>query len=198
MAIAVTVLVVVVLVAVLLLTQLDPGGGTSRAKASPSSSTSSTTAAPTTTTTVLRQTVQYAVRQGDTLSAIARRFHVTTAAIVAVNKGLNPDRLTIGQTLTIPPEIPVRLLVKPATVAPGSTANLALSGAQPGERVTFEIQTPTGTFKGPPHTAGPDGTVNTTYSPNATDPPGSYQVVAHGDQGTNAIAALVVGAPGAP
>src|SRR4051794_14985825 len=198
MAIAVGVLVVVVLVAVLLLTQRDPGGGATRAKPPASSSTSSTTTAPTTTTTALRKAVQYTVRQGDTLSAIARRFHVTTAAIVAANKGLSPDKLTIGQTLTIPPEIPVRLVVKPATVAPGSTANLALSGAQPGERVTFEIQTPTGTFKGPVHVAGPDGTVNTTYAPNATDPPGSYQVVAHGDQGTNAIAAMVVGAPGAP
>jgi LysM repeat protein len=199
MAIAVGVLVVVVMVAVLLLTQLDPGGGAARAKPPARSSSSSTTVAPTTTTTApLRAAVQYAVRQGDTLSAIARRFHVTTAGIVAVNKGLNPDKLTVGQTLTIPPEIPVRLLVKPARVAPGSTANLALSGAQPGERVTFEIQTPTGTFKGPVHVAGPDGTVNTTYAPNATDPPGSYQVVAHGDLGTNAIAALVVDAPGTP
>jgi LysM repeat protein len=199
MAIAFGVLLVVVLVAVLLLTQLDLGSGTARAKPRASSSTSSTTAAPTTTTTaVLRKTVKYAVVQGDTLSAIARRFHVTTAAIVSANKGLNPDKLTIGQTLTIPPEIPVRLLIEPATVAPGSTANLTLSGAQPGERITFEIQTPTGTFKGPPHTAGADGTVTTTYAPNATDPAGSYQVVAHGDQGTNAIAALVVRAPGAP
>jgi LysM repeat protein len=198
MAIAVGVLVVVVLGAVLLLIQLDPGGSATRAKPPPSSSTSSTTAAPTTTTTVLRKTVQYTVVQGDTLSAIARRFHVSTAAIVFANKGLNPDRLTIGQALTIPPEIPVRLVVKPAAVAPGSTASLALSGAQPGERVTFEIQTPTGTFKGPVHTAGPDGRVNTTYAPNATDPPGSYQVVAHGDQDTFATAALVVSAPGAP
>jgi len=195
MAIAVGVLMVVVLVAALLLTQLDLGGGASRAKPPASTSTSSTTAAPTTTTSALRQAVQYTVRQGDTLSAIARRYHVTTAAIVAANEGLSPDKLTIGQTLTIPPEIPVRLLVKPATVAPGSTANLSLSGAQPGERVTFEIQTPAGTFKGPVHVAGPDGTVNTTYAPNASDPPGSYQVVAHGDQDTFALAALVVGAP---
>ena len=198
MAIALTVLLALVAVAVILLTQLDLGQDASERTRKRSGTTTSTSEPPTTTTSRLRKTVQYTVQQGDTLSAIARRFHVSTGAIVLANKLATPDRLTVGQTLTIPPEVPIRLQVRPATVAPGGTANLALSGAQPGERITFQVQTPTGSFTGPPHIAGPDGTVAATYGVNATDPVGSYLVVARGDQGTTATTALVVGAAAAP
>lgn len=44
----------------------------------------------------------YKVIQGDTLTAISRRYGVSISMIVKVNPGLNPDRLKIGQTLMIP------------------------------------------------------------------------------------------------
>jgi LysM repeat protein len=194
MAVAICVLVVLVAAAIAVLTQLDLGddasskGGERRARI-----TTTTTAAPTTTTLALRKAMQYTVQQGDTLSAIARRFRVTTGAVVLLNRLTSPDRLTVGQTLTIPPEIPVKLVIRPATVAPGGTANLTLTGAAPAEKVSFEIQTPRGSFKGPVHVAGPDGRVTTTYSVEATDPAASYLVVVRGDQGTTATGAIVVG-----
>jgi LysM repeat protein len=197
MVIAITGLLVLGALAAVLVTQLDLGDD---AKSGPTgrraTTTTTTTRPPTTTTSKPRGTVQYTVQQGDTLSAIARRFHTSTGAIVLANKLLTPDRLTVGQVLTIPPEVPIRLTVKPAKVAPGGSADLALSGAQPGERITFQIQTPTGSFTGPAHVAGADGTVTATYSVNATDPAGNYLVVARGDQGTSATAALVVGDAG--
>lgn len=49
-----------------------------------------------------RGTIQYTVQSGDTLSGIAKRFGVTTQQIIAATPGLNPDRLSIGQTLNIP------------------------------------------------------------------------------------------------
>jgi N-acetylmuramoyl-L-alanine amidase len=42
------------------------------------------------------------VRSGDTLSEIAERYDVTSAAVRIVNS-LSDDRVRIGQTLTIPP-----------------------------------------------------------------------------------------------
>lgn len=42
------------------------------------------------------------VRSGDTLTAIARRYGTTQAAIVSANPGLNPNRLRVGQALNIP------------------------------------------------------------------------------------------------
>jgi len=45
----------------------------------------------------------HVVAAGETLSAIAARYGVTTAALVEANKLDNPDRLAIGQRLVIPP-----------------------------------------------------------------------------------------------
>ena len=45
--------------------------------------------------------ITYRVKSGDTLSAIARRYHVSVANIVKWNKLKNPDRLSIDQRLKI-------------------------------------------------------------------------------------------------
>jgi proteasome lid subunit RPN8/RPN11/phage tail protein X len=49
--------------------------------------------------------VRYRVRRGDTLSKIARFFYGDAAGyprIVAANRGLDPDRLAVGQQLAVP------------------------------------------------------------------------------------------------
>lgn len=45
---------------------------------------------------------EHVVRQGETLSTIAKAYNVTTKAIIDANNIKNPDRLSIGQTLFIP------------------------------------------------------------------------------------------------
>ncbi len=47
-------------------------------------------------------TTTYTVQRGDTLSAIARRYGVTTAQLMALNGISNPDRIYTGQVLKIP------------------------------------------------------------------------------------------------
>lgn len=44
----------------------------------------------------------YVIQPGDTLNAIARRFNVTTTALIAANPGINPNNLQIGQTICVP------------------------------------------------------------------------------------------------
>lgn len=44
----------------------------------------------------------YVVQSGDTLFSIAQRYGVTTGQITAANNIANPDRLALGQELTIP------------------------------------------------------------------------------------------------
>jgi len=44
----------------------------------------------------------YTVQSGDVLSAIASRFNTTVDSILAVNPGLQPDRLSPGQVITLP------------------------------------------------------------------------------------------------
>lgn len=75
----------------------------------------------------------------------------------------------------------------------GTVFNLKASGLTPGEAMTFEVDPPKGhPFIGPPHTAGPDGTVSSTYTPQGGDAPGTYKLKATGDRGTRATATLSV------
>lgn len=154
-----------------------------------------TTVTEATTSTTVGAPVHYTVRSGDSLLAIARRFGVSTDAIVKANALANADRLTVGQTLLIPPKPPLRLTVSPAKVAAGGSVQITLTGALPAEKVTFQIDSPAGSFTGPAHIASSDGKVLATYAPAAGNPTGTYTITAHGDQGTTAVVSLLVGPP---
>lgn len=47
-------------------------------------------------------TKTYLVKKGDTLSEIAKRNGTTVKKIVAVNPGMNPDRIYAGQRIKLP------------------------------------------------------------------------------------------------
>lgn len=63
----------------------------------------------------------YKVKQGDTLTAISKRYGISIAMITRVNPGLNPDKIRIGQTLMIP------LSIQPLQSSSGSNS-IAASG----------------------------------------------------------------------
>jgi len=44
----------------------------------------------------------YVIRRGDTLSAIARAFNIQLQELLSVNPGINPNALSVGQTICIP------------------------------------------------------------------------------------------------
>ena len=54
------------------------------------------------TSTAGAQSRSYRVRSGDTLGAIARRFHVSVSSIQSVNR-LRGERVRVGQELVVPP-----------------------------------------------------------------------------------------------
>jgi LysM repeat protein len=149
------------------------------------------TTAPAPTT---RASTRYIVQQGDTVTSIARRFGVTTDAVIGTNQLWNPDRLSLGQALIIPPPPPVALVTVPATIEAGASTEIRLTGAKPGEKVTFTVRSATGPFTGPPHTATNEGTVTATYTPSLDTPAGDVSVSASGDQGTTAQATFHVDA----
>jgi len=47
-------------------------------------------------------TVTYTVKRGDTLSAIAKRYHTTVGTLATLNRIANPNRIWAGQKLQIP------------------------------------------------------------------------------------------------
>jgi LysM repeat protein len=154
-------------------------GGSSSGRSEPAAS--STTVASTTTTS---PPVTYEVQRGDTLIAIAGLFGVTSDAIAEANQLANADQLTEGQILQIPEPVPVRLAVLPTVVRAGDEVRFALTGAPAGEAITLQINKPDGSqFTGSPHVASPEGTVMASYRTSG-DVPGTYTVVATGNQGT--------------
>jgi LysM repeat protein len=179
-------------IVVMVLVFVVGGGGGGEKDEAKSKSASKKTTASTGTTTTTRGEIKYTVKPGDSLLSIAKEFDVAPQVIIEVNQLADPDRLTAGQVLVLPPPTPVRLVVKPAKVEVGGTVELRLKGAQPSEIIVFEIRRPTGPFKGPAHYASTDGEVSTTYSLGAGDPPGEYLVIARGDQVTAAIASFRV------
>jgi LysM repeat protein len=150
-----------------------------------------TTTLPTVTTTTLGAT-RYTVQPGDVLVTIAERLGIPVSVILDANDLTNPDALVAGQVLKIPPpRVPV-LVVKPATIPVGGGVTIRLTGAQRDEQVTFEINSPTTQFVGQSHVATKGGKVITSYSLDPDDVPGTYTVIARGDQSTVVQTTFVV------
>jgi len=173
-------------------------GSTRHVAASSSSAVATTTSTgargPTTTATI--PSIAYRVKRGETLTTIARRFHVSIAAIVSGNHVTDPDHLAEGQTLRIPHAPPLVLVVTPPEGQAGQAFRLELTGAVPSETIKFEIDSAAGKYSGGPHTASADGVVRATYRTSLRGPVGTYTVIATGDMGTAARSTFaIVAAP---
>jgi LysM repeat protein len=156
------------------------------------SSRGPTTTGPAESTTTTTAPTTYTVQRGDNLSAIAKIFHVALDALMLANGIESADRIAEGQVLQIPPSTPVTISVTPPSAATNTVFEIAVSGAIPGEAVTFAITSPDGgVFEGPPHAVPPEGNVSASYR-SAGEPPGTFTVVAEGDRGTNATVTFVV------
>jgi len=87
-----------VTIVVLILRGAMTGGGPSPPSAT---GTKKVTTATTTASLPAVKTSTYTVRSGDTLGAIALRFHITVADIIALNPGIQPTALHVGQQIKI-------------------------------------------------------------------------------------------------
>ena len=177
--------------------------------------TATTRPAPKITTTTTAPFSTYVVKAGDSLGLIAKRLNVPLSTILAMNHLPDPNKIAAGLVLTLPPTtttttvsttttvppttkpLPTsasgRLTVSPGRGRAGTTFTFKVTGAQPTETVTFEIDSPNGQkFTGPPHPTGPDGSVSASYFTQQVDPVGTYNVVATGNQGTSATASFRV------
>jgi LysM repeat protein len=175
-----------------LLISSDGGSRTRSASDATSTTAPSTTTRPPTTTTTTPPPIRYEVREGESLSGIAQRFGVSVLRLAAVNKILDPNRITPHQMLRIPR---IALVVDPVTVTGGGSVSIRLTGAGPGEAITFTIDSPAGSYRGTPHIASPTGIVTASYGTAVIDPPGPRTVTATGSQGSRVQATFTVEAP---
>jgi LysM repeat protein len=91
---------------------------------SPTPVASTLTTLPATQTTSVTTVVSiYVVESGDSLAAIAGKFNVTMSAIMEANNISDPNRVLVGQKLTIPPTttttkpLPTTTTAAPSTIA---------------------------------------------------------------------------------
>ena len=75
----------------------------------------------------------YTVKPGDQLFAISRKYNVRLSAVVKANPGLNPDRIRIGQKITIPgvtgPSATAVAAAPTAAAMPATTKTTMLAAA---------------------------------------------------------------------
>lgn len=76
----------------------DGGGGSGDDSTIPTSSTSSSS-----TTTSIVSVREYTVQPGESLYTIAEKFNLSAPALVELNKIKNPDRVSAGTVLKLPP-----------------------------------------------------------------------------------------------
>lgn len=79
---------------------------------------------------------EYRVQDGETLSGIAKKFGASVGAIMDLNKIVDPNRITVGQTLKVPLP-PAGTPVLATTVSPPSTAQVRASSTTPGVQTSI-------------------------------------------------------------
>lgn len=79
---------------------LTDGGSSTTNDSKPESST---TVASTTTTVAAGELRKYVVQPGESLFAIAQKFNLSAPALVEINNIKNPDRVSAGTELILPP-----------------------------------------------------------------------------------------------
>jgi LysM repeat protein len=98
-------------------TATRPADGPRAAEAAP---------APSTTPTPTATPVLYAIQPGDTLFDLAIRMGISLEQLLALNPGLQPELLSIGQSIVLPPQpTPAG---QPAAIAPAATGQLTIQG----------------------------------------------------------------------
>ncbi len=79
---------------------LTDGGSSETSDSNPESSTS---VVATTTTVAAGELRKYVVQPGESLFAIAQKFNLSAPALVEINNIKNPDRVSAGTELVLPP-----------------------------------------------------------------------------------------------
>lgn len=79
---------------------LTDGGSSTTNDSQPESST---TVAATTTTVAAGELRKHVVQSGESLFAIAQKFNLSAPALVEINNIKNPDRVSAGTELILPP-----------------------------------------------------------------------------------------------
>jgi len=99
---------------------LEPAGPTSPGEVTPATVETTPVTLP-----AVATTTPYTIQKGDTISAVAYKYNLRWQDVVAVNPGISPNRLRIGQVIQLPGQIDLgQVRTVPATTpkAPRASA----------------------------------------------------------------------------
>jgi murein DD-endopeptidase MepM/ murein hydrolase activator NlpD len=117
---------------------------------------------------------RHTIASGESLYTIARRYEVTTQAIVQANGLSSPDKIVVGQSVIIPGRADLLATKAPTQVASAAPAAAAPAPAQPTlPAATNTLQT---TPAAAPQAAAPAATPTPAPAPQATAPAAPTQV----------------------
>jgi len=86
-------------------------------------------------------TTAYTVQKGDTISAIAYKYRLRWQDVLAVNPGLNPKRMRVGQTVQLPGQVNLGAVrAVPAASAKKATSKVVAKGAAPAAGAEYVVQ----------------------------------------------------------
>ena len=83
----------------------------------------------------------YTVKPGDQLFAVSRKYNVRMDAIKRANPGLNPDKIRIGQKITIPGVTGPAATVAGTSAAAGTARTMQASATVPAANTTAPVKT---------------------------------------------------------
>lgn len=69
-------------------------------------------------------TTEYTVTKGDTFAVIAKKFHVTTKALIEANPGVEPTKLQINQKIKVPAPTATATTAPTTTTATGAAGTI--------------------------------------------------------------------------
>lgn len=97
--------------------------------------------APVTAWQDFQATTPYSVRKGDTVSTIAHRYGLRWQDVMAVNPGLNPNSMRIGEVIQLPGHVDVSA-ARPAAKAPAARPKIAPPPKKPvpAKEVIYKVK----------------------------------------------------------
>lgn len=129
--------------------------------------------------------VSYIIEAGDTLWLLSQRFHTTVEDIMAVNKGINPTNLFIGQVICIPRNRTNRFRPQPMTPPQTQPQPQTPTRTQPTTQpVSQPVTLPEDQLVTQPTAPAQTGSMTRSITPPEMEPP-LYMWVSTAEQNLN-------------
>ena len=94
----------------------------------------------------VQSSTPYTIKKGDTISALAYKYNLRWQDVVAVNPGVSPSRLRVGQVIQLPGQVDLDNVRHVPTTAPKASAASAPKVSAPKAKAPVSVSGPVTTY----------------------------------------------------